>query len=419
MNISNIEAKFEALDSRARRLSDYFSPVVKSGHKHKFITDLEQDFIEDSRMYGLNKYLSINQSPNSLSLPTEVSRISPNQNLTSEPVSSTDIYKKIIKTVKPRRKQVKIDAMSQHKESSSYKGLFSSTNLLPNTKRTSSLEPFHYKRNTESWADDIQSIPEVYSAMQLHLGHDLARTETSQEEISAEFIKQSFLEISKMSSKNQKYKIHSSSLDGSYRKRAASLPNDIQILYQTNTYIEIRAENGRYDVYIADIGRFIIKEYLGVQASNKFIQFKTGRKLNLSEEFEEVQGRVFQISIKGDIISKQFYICLSKYSYEVEENVIAAINKSRGIVNNQGLLERKLPKILENNDLKISKMKIPCSNPMTGALFKYKKTSNMFHPDAYLARLSSLESNAYISRRYSKKLNKFSYDHPFIRISPH
>ena len=399
MNYNDVETKFQRLENRLQRLSSYFDPSVRLKYQHPYIKDLSQDYFEDCKMFNLNKYIKKSQNF------AKSSSLSP-KNSENSRISSKKSEKKA-KILKPKRKQIKIESMKEIKTDVDYKGFFSSTKLIPNrSQKRKSLELLP-KKIIESWADEIKN-PSTESFLLENLIYDTKQPQSYPKDISFEYIKKSFLEVSKFSSINNKNP-EINPLDD-FRQRTRVI-NDINIRYQTDPNIEIKADKGSYEIIITDIVNFNKKKYF-FNAENGFIQFEHGKKLNLLNEFTNIKNCIFLITIKNSSFYESFYIQFSKFSHEIEEKTLKLIKTFNDLQNRKTLKKLKLPLISEEHSKDSDKKKAFYTNPITNSLYNYKKITKMFSPNSYLAKLNFFKNHDFICARYSKKFNKFLYDSP-------
>ena len=230
------------------------------------------------------------------------------------------------------------------------------------------------------------------------------------EEISADYIKQNANEISNFSSKSIKYAISPNTLTSYNKYKSINDSLEYDLKYQIDPNIDIKIEPGVYQVIITDINKFITKEYPELSVENEHIKFSKGKYLNLEDEFGEFNEHIFKISAKNQGVSKDFYVIFNKFSYELQNDSCKIIKQYNELISKKGEYYLKLPKIIEASNDSVNQIG-SSKNPMTGALYRFRKINRLFHPELYLAKLSVFENHDYIRRRYSKNINKYCYDH--------
>lgn len=392
MNVKVLENKFDELDKKYTRLNDYFDPSARSKRQHRFIKDLRREYKEDCRIYSLDKYVNIYLSSSSMSQPPKVlSNISTNDRKSS--------YK--IPAPKPKRKEISIDHMKQIKKSSKYQGAFSYT-IVPNSVRNYNNASISLDKGCFDKSQDFYDEEKVeFVGNHLDLG-----AKKHSEDISFSYIRQSYLELNKFSSGGDDSGLSPRFLETTRKKNIEKLPDTV-IKYQTDPNIEIKADKGLYDIAITDITELINKHYTNMHSENGYIQFKTGKQYNLSADFPLIPAHIFKITLKTNKNTISYYISFNKYSYETEKKTLRAIKTFKYLQESKGISQVQLPKVLEVGSTEKKKI----INPLTEALYRYQNNNNYFHPDFYRNKLNSLQKDDFINKRYSKRFNKYSYDH--------
>lgn len=392
MNLKSIEAQFQKIDSRAKRISEYFNPVARGRKQHPYIKEIKEDFDEDSKIYSLNKYLYTNKLANSSSLPPVLKQI--------DEVKPEEIKKKIHYMV-PKRKQLKIDSMKELKPELKYKGSFSITKLLPDRKNPKVSQSMQFPRHVDSWAEgiSIQSYPESLDYSSISIENDLKQVKTYPENISSEYIKESFSQLTKFSSKNSRYNL--SPDDFLFNSNKLKSPgDDLIVKYQTDPNLRIKAEKGEHSLHICDINLMTYRDYIKVEAFNGFLVFNGSKKLNLEHEFGNIWGHTFQICIDRCKRQEVFYVCFSKFSKETQDQVMRSIRNFKDVQKAQNTKRFVLPKINEKDSVKRGN-DLEFNNPITAALMRFRNKAKAFKPESYLAKLSLFETHAYIREKYS------------------
>ncbi|OMJ87833.1 hypothetical protein SteCoe_10398 [Stentor coeruleus] len=394
MNIKNIESQFELLEKRSKYVSDYFNPSIRSQKQHPYITDLQEDYLEDTEIFGLDRYIIKKKPPKATS---------------QSPILNTKESQSIIKqkfSKKPRRakrKQVKLESMKESVNNLSYKGNFSTTKLLPekNSIETLPIKPSYL--NFSNWEGSISHDHQFSTVMSTDFTYDLDLKDLKSypEDMNSDYIRKSFIEINKFSSKNNKYSFSPYKHNGQLTRRSISVPLDLNIKYQKDPNIEIKADKGTFHVRVMEISQMISKDFYDLKTESGFIMFDKSRKLDLEKEFGDVYGKTFCVTtenVEGNLV---FYVVFKKYSKEVEEDTVFLIKKFKQMREIKHFNKVKLPKIREN-EIRNKGMSVDFKHPITEALVKYRDQGKLYKPQSYLAKLSIFEEHDYIRRRFSK-----------------
>lgn len=394
MNIKNIESQFDLLEKRAKRVAEYFNPMIRSPRESSYITDLQNDYSEDQELNSGDRYIIKKSRVQASSQP-------PALNFTDFCVMSKTKVKKSYR--KPKRKEVKLESMQEMKNHLSYKGNFSTTKLSPEKTSIDTVLSKPSKQNFSSLSNSAtfdQPVPTVMST-DYTLDLDLKEVKIYPENISSDYIRQSFIEISKFSSKNKKYHLLPHKENESLSQKSFSVPLDMNIQYQKDPNIEIKANKGLFHVRVIEISSLMSRDFYDLNAENGFILFKNTKKLDLEKEFGCVNGKTFCVTAKNADKTIVFYVVFKKYSKEVEENTVQSIKKFEEMREIKHFTKIKLPKI---NEAEVSHKDflVDFKHPITEALVKFRDRGKLYKPQSYLAKLSLFEGHAYIRRRFSK-----------------
>lgn len=395
MNLKMIEAQFEKIDQRAKRISEYFNPVLKGKKQHPYMRDLKEDYCEDSRLYSLDKYMYANKNRESCSLPPIIKEVQKRQSF---------VKKSQLLSV-PRRKQLRIDSMKEFKPEVKYKGSFSITKLLPERNGPKNSLSMQLPKHVDSWANagDAEYCNDSVDFSMYSFENSLKQVKSYPENISSDYIKESFSQLTKFSSKNSKYELSPKDLLG-YPKRNFSFPSDVVIKYQTDPNLKIKSDKSESNVQICDIHAMNFKIYKNIKSENGILTFNGCKKLNLETEFGNIWGHIFEVTIENTLQPECYYISFNKYSKEVEETAMRNIMAYKDIKRAQNSQKIKLPKLHDQGSDKQKNGKIDFANPITEALMKFRNKGRSFNPESYLAKLSLFETHAYIREKYSKDI---------------
>lgn len=388
-----IESQFEKIDQRAKRVSEYFNPVFKGKKQHPYMREIKGDFGEDSKLYSLDKYMYTSKMNGTYSLPPIVKEVE----------KKSSFVKKKNNFSVPRRKQLRIESMQEFKPELRYKGSFSITKLLPERKSPKVSLSTQLPKHVESWANgtDNDYVNESIDFSLYSFDGGLKQVKSYPENISSEYIKESFSQLTKFSSKNSKYELSPMDLLGN-PKRKSNFLNDVIIKYQTDPNLKVRWDQGECDLRICDINTMDFRTFPKLKSENGFLMINGCKKLNVENEFGNIWGHNFEVVIKSCEKVECYYVSFNKYSKEIEESVARSINTFKDIKRAKNGNKVCLPKITEFNDNKKHLVKNEFNNPITEALMKFRNKGRAFNPESYLAKLSLFETHAYIRERYSK-----------------
>jgi len=322
MNLKMIEAQFEKIDQRAKRVSEYFNPVFKGKKQHPYIREIKGDFGEDSKLYSLDKYMYTNKMNGSFSLPPIVREVEKKKSFVREKNNFSV----------PRRKQVRIDSMQEFKPELKYKGSFSITKLLPERNSPKVSLSMQLPKHVESWANgtDNDYVNESVDFSLYSFDGGLKQMRSYPENISSEYIKESFSQLTKFSSKSSKYELSPKDLLGN-PKRKENTVNDSVIKYQTDPNLKVKWDHGDCDLRISDINTMDFRTFPKLKSENGFLMIRGCKKLNVENEFGNIWGHSFEVVIKSTEKVESYYVSFNKYSKEIEESVLRTINAYKDI----------------------------------------------------------------------------------------
>lgn len=444
MNILSIEEKFKALDDKEKKVRQYFNPKTTKGKKHHYISDIRADFQYDTLLYGLGMFWAqdsdseVAEEPKKEISAAIVSRPGPSK--TKSPLLA-------------KRKNLGLLDLQKPLTKDHYEGIFSDTKVLnhdylykkPNIDfgvsgwKTAAIGERNlinkaakveiiYSSKIKDCTDELNQKIKKYK-FESSRKPDFQRSDFMNKD---EF--KSYLEEFKtrvLSNKDpETFKLSLESLRREIPKPKDSLekPKLFNIIFQNSLFFTIKSLNKVLSLTLTDISlpNYPSHHYSDLETHNSTVfinadQIKNNTGVDLSQIFQEnIEKHTIRVLIQGELETLDYYISLQEHKQVTEELVMKEIidyklhiydtlksQLNKGIVvplklQNLGTQSKRIKLPLLDSKVKVVETKKRAyENPITSALFTYKTTTELFHPQAYPANLSIFEAHDFIEENYA------------------
>lgn len=434
MNVLSIEKKFQALEDKERKIRQLFNPKTKKGKKHHYISDIRADFQYDTLLYGLGMFW-LQESEES----EDESQID------IQPAHSVppSIFQKNKVPILAKRKNLALLDLQKPLVKEHYEGNFSNTKYLNH-------DYLYKKQNLDlgkpSWktaADGKITVKNnaarrevMYSDRNLDAKVKIEgkikkyrsdnpepfSKDTSSGMTPNDFKKylESCKEIVYVQKPQPKFELALETLRKEpakkFEKEEAKL---FRIVFDQSSTISVNSKNSLCSVTFTDLSlpNYPTYTFQNLSTDNTLVQFP-GPKIDLKSVFSSnIEKHVIRVLVQGNEESIDYYVSIQAYSEHLEEQIKSEIIKYKVAVYSQ--LQKKsgqvVPLTLQNLQKPMppslpkieSKVKTASTgrrrlynNPITTALFVYKKNVEAFHPMAYPSNLCIFEAHDFIEENY-------------------
>lgn len=434
MNILSIENKFKALDDKERKVRQFFNPKTKKGKKHHYISDIRADFQYDTLLYGLGMFWLQESEESSEESELEI-----------QPVHSVPAptFRKKNGPILAKRKNLGLLDLQKPLVKEHYEGNFSNTKYLNHDYLYKKPNLNLGKPGWKTAADGRITVKNsaarkevMYSNRNLDVRHKVEgkikkyrsdypepfSKEQSTVLTPQEFKKylESCKEIVYLEKPQAKFELDLESL----RKEPAKKPCQeesklFRIVFDQSSTLNINTQNSTCSVTLTDISTptYPTHTFQNLTTDNTLVQFP-GPAIDLKSVFStNLNKHTIRVLVQGDAESFDYYKSIQPHSENLEEEVKTEIIQYKVTVYTQVKrkpgqvvpltlqnLHKPVPPTLPKIESKVRTFstgrKKLYNNPITTALFTYKKNVEAFHPMAYPSNLSIFEAHDFIEENY-------------------
>jgi hypothetical protein len=429
MNILSIEKQFRALDEKEKEIRQYFNPKSKKGKKHHYIADIRADFQYDTLLYGLGMFWLQESESSSEDLKIELPQ---NHSLPAAKLS----------TKKPpilaKRKNLGLLDLQKPLVKDHYEGIFSNTKYLNHDYLYKKPNQDLGKPGWKTRADQKLSVKNraareemIYSARNLDRKREVEQKirqfrsdypEPLPKEADSVVSPEEFKEYLKQCKGIICYEkpFQKFNLDLAGLRKEQKITGHVtdqkmfRIFFESSTVVSLETKNLQFSATFTDlnVASFPTQTLSNLKNESKAVL------VDLKQVFSyPLDSHTIRVLVQGTEESFDYYHCLCSHSEGLEEKIKEQIIQYKVLLykNSKTTKDKvnpltlqqlhlkfkpKLPKIESKPKTTSATRKKSYHNPITTALFSYKKNIEAFHPMAYPSNLSIFEAHDFIEENY-------------------
>ena len=430
MNVLSIESKFRALDEKEKEIRQYYNPKTKKGKKHHYISDIRADFQYDTLLYGLGMFW-LQESEESSSEESKV-ELAANHSVPAPKLSTKRA------PILAKRKNLGLLDLQKPLVKDHYEGIFSNTKYLNHDYLYKKPNQNLGKPGWKTRAEEKLSVKNraardeiIYSARNLDRKKEVEQKikqfrsdypeplpKEDSSVVSPEEFKQYLTQCKGIicyEKPTQKFQLDLENLRKEPQKKPEIPENKMfKIYFETSSLVSVTTKNSQFSATFTDLSfpAFPTQTLSYLKPDQKPVV------VDLKQVFQyALESHTIRVLVQGPEESFDYYHCISGHQEGLEERIRELIIKYKVFLYTSSKIPNdkvnpltlqqlhtkfrpKLPKIDSKPKTMTASRKKSYNNPVTAALFTYKKATEAFHPMAYPSNLSIFEAHDFIEENY-------------------